>query len=77
MGASSWMRTWGSPVAPEWRVGEGYLPSPVVRGKQPRLILTLSLLQVYTKAETSTEPQQPASPALPTVNAVLGEKLML
>lgn len=68
------MRTWGSPVAPEWRVGEGHLPSPVVRGKQPRLIVTLSLLQVYTKAETSTELQGAASPALPTANAVLVEK---
>lgn len=73
MGARCWMRSWGSPVAPERRVGEGHLPSPVVQGKQP-LIVTLSLLQVYTKAETSTELQGAASPALPTVNAVLVEK---
>lgn len=49
MGASCWMRTWGNLVAPGWKMGEGHLPNPVVQGKQPGLILTLSLLQVYTK----------------------------
>lgn len=34
-------------------MGEGHLPTPVVQGKQPWLVLTLSLLQVYTKAEAS------------------------
>lgn len=38
---------------------------------------TLSLLQVYTKEEATTVLQGAASPALPIVNAVLGEKLIL
>lgn len=75
------MWNWGDSVAPEWQADQGHLPNPAVQGKQPWLILILSLLKVvsttYTKAGASSVPHAAGSPELPFINALLMEKAML